>query len=488
MTNKILISNITTQKLDIPVSPTLTKILGSIQDKGHKGLIVGGAVRDALMGEQPKDIDVEVYGPNYEELSSILAEHGKVNIVGKNFGVIKLTDADGQDYDFSLPRTDNKNGVGHKDFDVAVNPALTPKEAASRRDFTINSMAYDPLKGELHDYFGGQQDLENKVLRHTSEAFAEDPLRVLRGMQFASRFGMTVDPQTAKLSESISDQFSTIPKERISEEFMKLATKGKEPGRAIQYLADTGWSKNFPELHALHNTPQDPEWHPEGNVAVHTGHAMDAAASIADREGLTGDDRAVVVLGAMAHDLGKATHTQTEGDRITSHGHDRAGGPLARSLMERIGIKPDITDKVVPIVESHMQHINFTSESKPKAVRRLAERVHPATIRELSMVMEADHSGRPPLPGGVPEGTSHILRLAEESKVTDNKIKPLVQGKHVMPFFDGPGRHIGEVVKAAYEAQLNGEINNEEEAKNWVASYLQNQRKARVYSWKTISL
>lgn len=488
MTTKILIANITSQKLDIPVSDTLTKILGSVQEKGHRGLIVGGAVRDALMGEKPKDIDVEVYGPGYEELSSILAEHGKVNIVGKNFGVIKLTDADGQDYDFSLPRTDNKNGVGHKDFDVSVNPALTPKEAASRRDFTINSMAYDPLNGELHDYFGGQQDLENKVLRHTSEAFAEDPLRVLRGMQFASRFGMTVDPQTAKLSESISDEFPTIPKERISEEFMKLATKGKEPGRAIQYLADTGWSKNFPELHALHSTPQDPEWHPEGNVAVHTGHAMDAAARIADREGLTGDDRAVVVLGAMAHDLGKATHTQTEGERITSHGHDRAGGPLARSLMERIGIKPDITDRVVPIVESHMQHINFTPESQPRAVRRLADRVHPASLRELGLVMEADHSGRPPLPGGVPEGAQHMLRLAEESQVTHEKSKPIIQGRHVMPYFDEPGKHIGDVVKAAYQAQLDGEFSTPDQADTWLKNYMSSTKQSKRYSWKTITI
>jgi len=464
-------SGVTKRNLDIPVSPTLHTVLGKLADKGHKSLIVGGAVRDAMMGTEPKDIDVEVYGTNYEDLASTLSQHGKVNQVGKAFGVIKFKDKEKNEYDFSLPRRENKTGVGHRDFATEFDPTITPPEAASRRDFTFNAMAYDPLHGELHDYFGGEKDLNDRVIRHTSEAFSEDPLRVLRGMQFAARYGMKVHPDTAKLSESISHEYSTIPKERVSEEFMKLATKGKEPGRAIDYLKDTGWHKNFPELHDMYGTKQEPKWHPEGDLEVHTAHAMDAAAKIADREGLKGDDRAVAVFGAMAHDMGKPSNTTTnDAGEIISHGHDTAGGPVARNFLNGIGIKKDITDKVVPLVENHMQHLNYENGISSRTVRRLAERLQPASIKELSYVMESDHSGRPPLPGGMPSGAQKMLDKAEESHVTDKPMERIVNGRDVLPYFPGkePGPHIGEVVKDAFDAQLNGEINSPEEGKAWL--------------------
>ena len=468
-------SGVTKRNLDIPVSPTLHTVLGKLADKGHKSLIVGGAVRDAMMGTEPKDIDVEVYGTNYEDLASTLSQHGKVNQVGKAFGVIKFKDKEKNEYDFSLPRRENKTGVGHRDFATEFDPTITPPEAAARRDFTFNAMAYDPLHGELHDYFGGEKDLNDRVIRHTSEAFSEDPLRVLRGMQFAARYGMKVHPDTAKLSESISHEYSTIPKERVSEEFMKLATKGKEPGRAIDYLKDTGWHKNFPELHDMYGTKQEPKWHPEGDLEVHTKHAMNAAAKIADREGLKGDDRAVAVFGAMAHDMGKPSNTTTnDAGEIISHGHDTAGGPVARNFLNGIGIKKDITDKVVPLVENHMQHLNYENGISSRTVRRLAERLQPASIKELSYVMESDHSGRPPLPSGLPSGAQKMLDAADRSHVTDKPMERFVNGRDVLPYFPGvePGPHIGEHVKAAYEAQLNGEINSPEEGQAWLKKRL----------------
>ena len=313
--------------------------------------VVGGAVRDALLGEKPKDIDIEVYGTNYDDLTHTLKKHGKVNLVGKQFGVVKFRDPDNNEYDFSLPRRDSKTGVGHRDFKTEFDPDITPKEAASRRDFTFNSMAYDPVKKELHDYFGGEQDLKDKVIRHTSDQFAEDPLRVLRGMQFSARYGMDVHPETAALAHSIKHEYSTIPKERIGEEFMKLATKGEEPGRAIDYLQKTGWHENFPEVHALYGTKQEADWHPEGDLESHTAHAMNAAAKIADREGLSGDNRATVVFGAMCHDLGKPSTTSVdEQGKTISHGHDVAGGPITRDFLGSIGIKPAIVDKVAPLV------------------------------------------------------------------------------------------------------------------------------------------
>lgn len=467
--------SVSNRKLDIPVSDTMRTVMGRLNEQGKKPLIVGGAVRDALLGEKPKDIDVEVYNANYDELSDTLSKHGRVNLVGKQFGVVKFTDPQGNDYDFSIPRRDNKSGVGHRDFQVDFDPSISPQQAASRRDFTFNALAYDPVENKLHDYFHGERDLQAKLLHHTSDAFTEDPLRVLRGMQFSARYGLDLSDDTAEASKNIAHEYDSIPRERVSEEWMKLATKGKQPGRAIHYLMRTGWIDNFPHLANLVDVPQEPEWHPEGAAHIHTALAMDAAAKVADRENLHGDDRAVTVLGAMCHDLGKVTETQrTKGkdgvERWTSHGHDTAGGPLARETLEGIGIKPDIVNKVQPIVENHMQHLNFKDEGgSARAVRRLAERLKPANITELSRVIESDHSARPPLEGGMPKSAQRMLEFAGRSRVTDSTMEPLVKGRDILPFFNNePGPHIGEHYKAAYEAQLNGEINTPQEAAAWL--------------------
>jgi len=176
------------QKLPIKLPSYVYSILTDINNKGGRALIVGGAVRDAILGASPKDIDFEVYNVNYEDLNQILSNYGKADLVGQSFGVIKFVGEDGSDFDFSLPRLDSKSGVGHKDFNVQVRSDLSPEEAAARRDFTINAISYNPITGEIIDPYNGRQDLQNKILRHTSEAFSEDPLRVLRGMQFASRW------------------------------------------------------------------------------------------------------------------------------------------------------------------------------------------------------------------------------------------------------------------------------------------------------------
>ena len=253
-----------TADLNLPINPTLRAILAEFQNHGHKALVVGGAVRDAVMGVVPKDIDIEVYGVDYDELYKTLSKYGRADIVGKSFGVVKLRTPDGQDYDFSVPRRDSKTGDGHTGFEITFDQDMTPQEAAARRDFTMNALAYDPLSSEIHDYYGGMNDLRNGLLRATTEAFKEDPLRVLRGMQFAARYGLRLDEDTAKMCQEIVDSHDELATERIAEEWMKLAIKGKHPGTALQYLADTGWLKHYPELESMFNTIQDPVWHPEG--------------------------------------------------------------------------------------------------------------------------------------------------------------------------------------------------------------------------------
>lgn len=212
---------------------------------GGRGLLVGGFVRDQALGIESKDIDIEIHGPvDPDALVAWLSQHGKVDAVGVSFGVIKFN----QDVDISFPRRDSKTGDGHQGFTVTVDQTMTIEEALSRRDFTINSMALDPLTGELIDPFGGLEDLHKGIIRATSEkAFAEDPLRVLRAVQFASRFGFKIATRTSRLAVEIFDDFETLSVERVWAEWEKILTKGQSMRAVTEALVQTGWISHFPE-------------------------------------------------------------------------------------------------------------------------------------------------------------------------------------------------------------------------------------------------
>jgi tRNA nucleotidyltransferase (CCA-adding enzyme) len=460
----------------LTLPPALEEVIRALHGCGLPAVVVGGAVRDALLGLQPKDFDIEVYGASYDRLAELLSNFGRVDLVGKAFGVVKLFRGSFGEVDFSIPRRESKVGLHHRDFRTAFEETITPREAASRRDFTINAIAYDPLRGELLDFFGGAEDLKNRVLHATSGAFREDPLRVLRGMQFACRFDLEVDEATAEMCRSIADEYSTLARERVAEEFMKWAVKSEWPGRILEYLKKTGWATHFPEIAALDSVPQDPEWHPEGDVGRHTMLVVDAAARIAVREGLEGDERAVLLFAALSHDFAKATTTalrERDGRlRWTSWEHEAQGGPMARVFLERIGIKNSIVAQVAKLVENHLAHSSIGKDATPRAVRRLAMRLAPANIAQLMLLIEADHSGRPPLPAGLPENALRIREMAREQAVERTPQPALILGRHVLPYFDNrPGKHIGEIVDAAYEAQLDGAFSTEEEALQWLEQY-----------------
>ena len=472
--------------LNIPIPEVLEKILLEIQKQNGTGYLVGGIVRDSLFNEihktnfKPKDYDVEVFRLPYEKLIEILSKFGNVSEVGKSFGVIKLN-AGGEDYDFSLPRTESKSGHKHQDFAVTSNPNLSEKDAASRRDVTINSILFDPLTNNLIDNYNGVDDIKNKVLKHTSDAFSEDPLRVLRLLSLGSRFGLSLAPETAELAQSIREEYKHLPKERVYEEFKKLVTKGIEPGKALDFLYTTGWSENFPEIHNLRGTPQEPEYHPEGNLEHHTAYVMNEAANIAERENLSPEDREVLIYAALAHDFAKPDTTaliNKKGiDRITSHGHEEQGGPKARAFLESIGAPKNIIDKVVPLVEFHLSHIHHSNTPKQEAfVKSLAEKIHPANIRMLELLIEADHSGRPPLPKELPAEARKMSDLAKQYNVYEHKHPDLLQGRDIMPYLGNKGGPIiGEILKEHRKLILehNPAMESRESALAWLHKRMQ---------------
>ena len=244
----------------------LQMIAQKIQEAGGKAFLVGGCVRDAIFGVQSKDIDVEVFNIQKEPLLAILKLFGKVDNVGESFEVIKLT-TETQDFDFSFPRREMKVGLGHKGFQTEADPFMEPKEAAKRRDFTINALMLDIATLEIFDFFGGLEDLRKRVLKHTSEAFAEDPLRVLRAMQFASRFNMDLHPETIELCKKLKSEFSTISKERIWTEFEKMFSKGVLPSKGIKVLFETKWADCFEAIHETFVDKSDPIF--ELDIAFH---------------------------------------------------------------------------------------------------------------------------------------------------------------------------------------------------------------------------
>lgn len=447
------------------ISAVMTQVLDAIENTGGRSLVVGGCVRDRILGIDNKDVDIEVYGLPYDRLVEVLESYGRVATVGRSFGVIKFRSGD-DEFDFSLPRRDSKVGKGHKGFVVQTDHNLSPREAAKRRDFTINAMA-ETRDGELIDPFSGEADLHSRILRATSPQFAEDPLRVLRGMQFAARFEMRIEPETAQMCRQLRIEFCTLPVERVWAEFEKLCTKGRKPGMGIQFLVDTGWLEVFPELHAMQDSPQDPVWHPEGCVLTHTMHCMNVATDIADRECMEEEDRLIFLLAMLCHDIGKPTTSiRNDEGRYSNPAHAEKGVPIAESFLTSIGAPTRVLDRVLPLVKYHMIHLSLGSidHVTPRFIKRLSRNLGCATIRELSLVMEADKSGRPPLPRGVDVRSAHILTVARELAMALEPPVPLLKGRDLIEHFGVKGGPQFKVVlDAAFEAQLDGEFENVDE-------------------------
>lgn len=434
-----------------------------------RAYLVGGCVRDALLGITHKDFDLEVYGVSYEQLENALRPHGRVDLVGKSFGVIKFSTGDGAQWDFSLPRRDSKMSAGHKGFQVQFDPNISPREAASRRDFTINALMFDPRAGEYLDFFGGQNDLKDRVLRHTSPAFAEDPLRVLRGMQFAARFDLTASPETIELCRSIAGTFPELAVERVGMEWAKWASASRRPSAGLKFLKASGWLRHFPEIGALEGTPQDPEWHPEGDVFTHTGHCCDALAELPEWRAADETTRRVLMFAVLAHDFAKPQTTcEAKRDgrvRIVSPGHEQQGGPLAEAFLARIDASNEIKERVVPLVMHHLAHLQAITD---RSVRRLANFLKPATIEQLCLVMTADHFGRPPKPKEIHPAILELRAKAEELRLREEAPRPILLGRHLIARGMQPGVQFGALLGEAFEAQLEGKFTDLDGALKWL--------------------
>ncbi len=435
------------------LEPLLT-ICRDVRQAGGRALLVGGSVRDTLLGRAVKDLDVEVFGLGPDELLATLDQRFELDLVGRSFGVLKIKHLP---IDVSLPRRESKRGLGHKGFEVLSDPLLPLDQAAARRDFTINAMSFDPLTEELIDPWGGERDLRVGILRHVAEPFSEDPLRVLRAMQFSARFEFPVAAETVALCRTIEPE--GLAKERIFDEWRKLLLSGRRISLGLEFLRQCRWIRFFPELEVLVHCPQDPEWHPEGDVWTHTLHVMDAFA-----EERLDDSKEDLVVGfaCLCHDLAKPETTHFTEGRWRSPGHEAAGEQPTRDFLSRMTDQRKLIDEVVPLVREHLKPIMlFKAGAKPPAVRRLARRV--GRIDRLIRVCRADHAGRPPIPfDGFPAGV-WLAEQAESLQLADQAPSPIVQGRHLIDLGLKPGPEFGPILRACFEAQLDGEFETVEQ-------------------------
>ena len=451
--------------------PEVRVVAELVRGAGGRALLVGGCVRDELLGLEPKDFDIECLGISGDRLQSVLRTRFELDLVGLSFGVIKLHRFD---IDVALPRRETKLGLGHRAFGMEYDPALTVAEASARRDFTVNAIYRDPLTDAILDPWNGRADLERKVLRHVSGHFREDPLRVLRGMQFVARFGLTPAPETVAICREMTPE--GLPSERLFEEWAKLLTKGVKISKGLSFLRDVGWTKYYPELERLIGCEQDPEWHPEGDVWNHTCCCLDAFAAsrrhdrqvVESSNNRTWEEDLIVGLAVLCHDFGKPACTSYDPvkRRIRSLGHDEEGVAPTLSFLRRLTNEERLLKEVPPLVRLHMRPFAmWRDKSSDGAIRRLAAKV--VRIDRLLRVAAADAMGIGP--NRVGSGSSALtLRApqleplrwlaeqAERLRVADAAPKPIVQGRDLIALGMKPGVEFGRILKAAYDAQLDG--------------------------------
>jgi tRNA nucleotidyltransferase (CCA-adding enzyme) len=431
----------------VPVlSQLLQAVVTALRDAGGRPYLVGGGVRDRLLGAAPKDDDVEVYGLAADRVREACARVGRVEAVGAAFGVLKIT-LGAETVDVSLPRRDSKTGAGHAAFAIATAPDLPMAEAVRRRDFTVNALLLDPFTGALHDLVGGLDDLAERRLRAVdARLFADDPLRALRACRFAARLHFRLDAQTLALCRN--QPLDALSCERIGQEMIGLL-QAPSPAAGLRTLAAMWSQRWFPELFALMLCPQDPASHPEGDVWTHTVYTVARIREMTDDRGL--------LLAALCHDLGKPLVTTRAVDgpragRWIAHGHDEAGVEPARRLLGRLTIDHATRERVVRLVQHHMAPMVLyrnRASVTAGAFRRLAREL---PLLDLATLGRADQLAR----GGV--GTADAAAWFEQRvralDLATSPPAPLLRGRDLLPLGVAPGPAMGQLLARAYDAQL----------------------------------
>ncbi len=456
----------------IPFPATISTLIDALRDHHITPILVGGYVRDALISHPTCDMDIELYGlTSIEELETILKPFGKLNAVGKSFGVLKLS-YQGLTIDFSPPRIESKHSAGHKGFEIEWFSDMDFAEAARRRDFTINAIGYNPLTKTLLDPYGGVDDLNNKRLACVDNStFVEDPLRILRAVQFAARFELKCDKNLLELCREmiLAGALNELPKERIFEELKKLLLLSNRPSLGLSLLQQMGGLSFFSPLDQLQNTPQDPLSHPEGSVWEHILMCVDEMAKMRTKEAKRDT---VLMLAALLHDIAKPFTTIVIEGVLNAPHHAEKGMEIARIWLTRITDDKSLIEAVLPLIRYHgTPRKLYRNRASDSDILRLSTHV---CINDLLLISRADFFGRlfvSTLPENHNAG-AWLYERASALNVLHAPPPPLLMGRDLIALGLTPSTRFKTILDAAYEAQLNQEITTAEQAKAWLVTQL----------------
>lgn len=423
------------------------EIAKKVKEKGGRTFYVGGYVRDKFLGKDNKDIDIEIHEITPEELRNVLSELGTVTEMGASFGILGLK---GYDIDIAQPRSEKDTGRGHRDFEIYVDPFIGYKQAAIRRDFTMNALMEDVLTGEVLDYFGGIEDLKTGTIKHVNDkTFVEDPLRVLRACQFAARFNMNLADETLELGQTMD--LSTLPRERIYGELQKALLKSNHPSIFFENLRFMNQLNDwFPELKALIGCEQSLKWHPEGDVWNHTMLVLDYAAKLRDKAVYP----EALMLAALCHDFGKPEATTNKDGKIQAIGHECKGIPIAEHFLDRVVHENDINKYVLNMVELHMKPNQYASPTLPHPKKKSTNALFDDSIcpNDLLFLAKADHFGR-----GIQEEYSKqedFLRERLDWYENNTKNMPQVTGTDLIELGLKPGPAFKKILNYTHNLWL----------------------------------
>ncbi|MBR5143834.1 MAG: tRNA nucleotidyltransferase [Clostridia bacterium] len=421
------------------------KIAEAVAENGGCAYFVGGYVRDIIRGNPGKDVDIEIHGISPDALKQILSGLGQRMEIGESFGIFGLK---GYSLDIAMPRTETNRGKGHKDFDIFVDPHIGTVKAAKRRDFTINALMQNILSGEIIDHFGGRDDLEKGIIRHIDpDTFVEDPLRVLRGAQFASRFGFTIADETIELCRGMD--ISTLARERVIGELEKALTKSDKPSIFFELMRKMGHlSIWFPELEALIGVEQNPKHHAEGDVWVHTMMVLDEVAKIRHYA----SDELGVMLSAITHDFGKAICTEIVKGEIHAYEHETKGLPIIESFMHRLTNEHKLIKYVLNLSEYHMKPNTLAAMGASiKSTNKMFDKsVDPAGLLCLAV---ADGLGKIAPREYISYDDFFIERLAIYREYMS---RPHVTGQDLIDAGIQPSKSFSEYLEYAHKLRLAG--------------------------------
>lgn len=422
------------------------KIAGEVEKAGGHTYYVGGFVRDRIMGIDNKDVDIEIHGISPEKLGDILDSLGKRTEMGASFGIYGLR---GYGLDIAMPRKEEATGRGHKDFAVYVDPYLGTYKAALRRDFTMNALMEDVLTGKVIDHFDGIGDLHRGILRHVnSETFVEDPLRVLRAAQFAARFSFALAPETVELAKTMD--LSALASERVFGELEKALLKADRPSvffrEMIQMQQMTLW---FPEVEKLQHIAQNPAYHPEGDVYVHSMQVLDRAAACRHQA----KDAMSFMLAALVHDFGKITATKRTEKGIQAIGHETEGLPLVETFIRRLTSEVQLRKYVLNMTKLHMRPYQLAADH---AGLKATNRMFDASVDPQGLLLLAgcDRGGRPENEKELQEYNAFLKKRLQQFE--EIMARPCVMGADLVRAGLKPGPAFSEVLAFAHDLRLSG--------------------------------